>query len=130
MQQIDLTGTWRMVSVESLGPGGATGHPFGPEPVGYVTYTSEGFVSVVMTSGGRSGYASAAERAAAAETTFAYSGRYEVDGSQVRHHVEVSLNPNMCGHTLTREIELVGNRLNLEARGPDAASTRMTWDRC
>jgi hypothetical protein len=88
-------------------------------PWRFTNTSRRGFASVVMTSSGRAGFGSQSERASAAGTAFAYSGRYEVDGRRVLHHVEVSLNPDICGHTLTREIELIEDRLTLSAhRGP------------
>jgi hypothetical protein len=43
--------------------------------------------------------------------------------------VEVSINPDMCGQTLTREIELIEDRLTLSSEGGGTAA-RMIWERC
>lgn len=124
-----LVGTWRIASMETRSQTGEVSQPFGTRPVGYLTYTTEGFVTVVMTSRERAGFASQEERATAAGTAFAYGGRYESDGDRIHHHVEVSLNPEMCGHTLTRLVDLAGDRLMLTAEGRGVSAV-MIWERC
>lgn len=114
------------------------------EPVprhGRVVYTAGGQVSVISTPPGRQPIASAGRRPTLSGATdediliavagcAAYAGRYDVVGDVVRHHVEVSLNPNMIGTTLTRRFEFAGDRLTFfTAPIHGGAFLRIRWRR-
>ncbi len=53
------------------------------------------------------------EKCAAVETYISYSGRYEMAGDRVRHHIDVSLFPNWTGVTQERILSLTGDTLRL-----------------
>ena len=59
--------------------------------------------------------APAEEKLAAFDTYSSYSGRYEVRGQKVIHHVEISLFPNWTGKAQERLFEFSGERLTLTA---------------
>jgi hypothetical protein len=59
--------------------------------------------------------APAEEKLAAFDTYSSYSGRYEVRGQKVIHHVEISLFPNWTGKEQERYFEFSGDRLTLNA---------------
>jgi hypothetical protein len=69
------------------------------QAAGFIIYTDEGYMSVVITSSGRDlfeandllGASAAEKKAQAAETYLSYCGRYEYRGNSVVHHVELSL---------------------------------------
>lgn len=110
----DLIGTYRLVSVEHVSGTGEVGHPFGEHPVGYMTYSAEGYMSVIMARADRPRFAggdilagTAEEQADAFGTASAFVGRFElVDGGKVRYQLEVATYPNWVGTTQERQIEL------------------------
>jgi len=81
--------------------------------------------------------AKALERASAAAGYLSYAGSFEVIGSQVHHHVELSLFPDWVGGTQIRNIEWFTNEdgtVDLElstAHEPDerSAVNRLRWHR-
>ncbi len=121
MQPNEITGTWRLLAYEGRGVDGSVSYPLGRDPVGYITYTEDGFMSVSMMAAGRRGSAtldllggSTEEKLAAAEGYFSYCGRYEVQGAAVLHHIEVAFYPNRVGSSQRRFFELNGDRLLLK----------------
>src|SRR5262249_27442466 len=93
--------------------------PFGAHPKGVITYSSDGRMTCVISYDERKRLsadrvaAPAAERAEAFATSFAYSGRYSLDGGHIRHHVEIASVENWVGTDLVREISIEGERLTL-----------------
>jgi hypothetical protein len=89
---------------------------------GFLTYSGDGRMSVVIASSGRQPLsvadpvaAPAAERAEGFATFDAYAGRYTFDGDRVTHHVEVSSFQNWAGTDQIRLARLQGNRLTLKS---------------
>lgn len=121
---VDLTGAWRLVAMETRDAAGRVSHPYGERPAGYVIYSPEGYVCFNIMRG---------EGPRGAADYFAYCGRYEVRGATVFHHVEVSPFPDLIGETVERAVALDGDRLILSGRpaagvgGP--GTTRVTWER-
>jgi hypothetical protein len=119
-----LVGTWRLVSWENRSVDGQITHPMGPNPLGYLVYTSGGHFSVTIARAGRPAFrmgdllgGTIEDKARAAESFVAYAGRYTFQGDRVVHHVELSLFPNWVGTSQERAAELSGDRLILSA-GP------------
>lgn len=133
-----LVGTWHLVSFERRRAGGRREYPYGHHPVGYLTYTAEGFVSVQYMAAQRPEWpegrrdAPAETKVAAADTFNAYAGRYDYDpaAGKVTHHVEVSFLPHRIGTDLVRNVELKGRRLALSYAGGDGQpAARLVWHR-
>jgi hypothetical protein len=123
----DLVGTWNLVSVTAVSAKGESNNaPFGASPKGVITYTSDGRMTCLVSYDGRKPLsadrvaAPAAERAQAFATFFAYAGRYSVEGSRIRHHVEISSVQNWVGTDLVREAKIEGGRLTI--RTPPVAA--------
>lgn len=115
-----LVGTWRLVSWELRDDEGHVSYPFGRDAVGYLTFTDDGHMAVIITTADRQPFGeadmlrgTAEEKAAAAETCVAYCGTYRIDGDSVRIQVETSLFPNWLGTTQERRIEHEGGRIVL-----------------
>jgi Lipocalin-like domain len=111
-----LIGSWRMTSwiCEIL----ATGErfdPLGPNPNGYITYTPDGRVMVLVLSAERPTPASLIptpeEKLALYDTMFAYSGTYELKPDRVIHHIDMSWNKAWEGTQQVRYLELAGDKL-------------------
>jgi hypothetical protein len=88
--------------VSKTDKGGVNSTVFGANPTGFITYNSEGRMSVVIAYDGRNPLsvndalaAPVEERAQAFATAIAYAGTYTFTGDKVVHHVEVALNPNL-----------------------------------
>ena len=135
-----LTGTWRLVSWENRTADQDVTHPFGTDPIGYLTYTDDGFMSVSIMRRDRPAFASGDllsaqpdELVSAAAGYVSYCGRYDVRGDTVIHHVAVSLFPKWVGEDQERFVELSGDRLTLSTRptrlqGRDRTA-RLVWER-
>ena len=112
-----LAGTWKLVSASSTTSNGERSEtPYGPNPVGILTYTGDGRVSALISYGGRKALgalASVEEQAEAFKTFLAYAGRYTLDGENVTHHVEISSIQNYVGKDLVRNVKFQGERITL-----------------
>ena len=83
-------------------------------------YADDGFMSALMVATDRAPVDAPSLMAtddghalAAARSCIAYSGRFEVIGDQVHHHVSQSLLPDWKGQTLVRTISWDGDLLVL-----------------
>jgi hypothetical protein len=133
-----LVGTWALESWELVDSDGAVTHPFGRRPLGYLMYGPEGYMSVALMAAERKPFAgddilagSPEEKSAAVETCIAYSGRYEILGNLVRHHVEISLFPNWIGTTLERIVAHQGDTMRLSTQpgliGGRTQTAHLVW---
>ncbi len=115
-------GTRRLVSWENRDPDGARGYPLGPEAVGYMTYTADGFMFAQIMAAARAPLATrnpfggtVAEVAAAGRSHMSYCGTYEVRGGEIVHRVAVSDFPNWVGGEQLRFYKLEDDKLFLSA---------------
>jgi hypothetical protein len=116
-----LVGTWKLVSASGTTSAGDQAEAtYGPDPVGFLTYTAGGRVTALISYGGRkplsvgSGLTAPLEEQAEAFKTFiAYAGRYTLSGDKVTHHVEVSSIQNYVGKDLVRSVKFQGDRIIL-----------------
>ena len=115
-----LVGTWKLVSstrtdVES----GEEFRTFGSHPTGFLSYSADGRVMVIMVGDNRkppSGpVPTETEMIAWFKSALAYAGRYTVEGNQVIHHVDASSDPLRAGDRLVRSFNLDGKVLTLTA---------------
>jgi hypothetical protein len=113
-----MVGTWRLIAWELRDTEGHISYPFGRDALGYLTYTDDGHMSVIITAADRQPFGeddmlrgTAKEKAAAAATCVAYCDRYSIEGDIVRIQVEASLFPNWLGTTQERRIEWDGERI-------------------
>ena len=109
-----LIGTWELVEWTFTVDDSRPTRPWGGDPAGRLMYTADARMSASLMSLGRphapTRTLSAAPvdiRAAAAAGFLSYTGSYSMDGSDVLHHIEVSLMPNWVGKTERRLIEWV-----------------------
>jgi hypothetical protein len=117
-----LVGTWKLVSASSTTSKGEPGEaPFGLNPVGFLTYTRDSRVSVLISNGGRKplsggdGALAQEEQAEAFRTFFAYAGRYTFSGDKVTHHLEISSIQNYVDRDLVRSVKFQGDQIILVA---------------
>jgi hypothetical protein len=135
-----LSGTWKLISFVSTTDKGAVKDLMGQKPTGFITYTREGRMSVVITAKARKPLsindfvsAPAEERAQAFAPMIAYAGRYTFTGDKVIHHVEASWMPNRVGTDLVRPVKLQADRLFLRTPATLVAgaqtTTELVWER-
>lgn len=140
MSGFSLTGIWSLESCELETSGGEISYPFGIAPVGYIMYSHDGFMSVVIMSAGRQRFAAndilggtSQEKIAAIDTYLSYSGRYETTQERVLHRIEVSLFPNWVGTTQERIVALHGDSLQLstdpQVINGRPQTARLVWKR-
>lgn len=120
MNQSDLVGTWRLVSCELRNEAGDRTYPMGEDAVGYLTYTTNGYMSATLMQlrrlkfkGGDLLRGTPEEKIAAVDGYVAYCGRYRVEPGKVVHQVEMSLFPNWIGTDQERFVDFVGERIDL-----------------
>ena len=131
----DVAGTWKLLSFTSTTDKGEVKMLMGQKPVGFITYTPDGRMSVVITAEARKPLsvndriaAPADERAEAFSTLVAYAGRYTFTGDKIIHHVEASWMPNQVGTDLVRSVKLEGDRLTLRTTPTLQAGVQTTTD--
>ena len=142
-----LLGTWHLRRWEiAYSDGRAPTLPFGPDALGLIQYTADGWMSACIARAGRPPLSAesmrklpSAEAVAAFESYFQYAGCYTLrvlEGRpQVVHQVTMSLNPNFVGSEQVRDMHFdADGRLTLSASdtvpGSDVARHhRLTWER-
>lgn len=138
LQARQIIGQWSLVSWEIRYPDGKIAQPFGETPRGQLLYTEDGGMSGTICRAERPVLrpdnirASANDRLEAAQSYFHYAGRWHIEGNNVIHRVEFSLNPNMVSTTQIRHAEFDGEDLILSASevNPAGASRhhRLIWE--
>ncbi len=96
-QADSIVGTWRLISwIEEETESKAVHKNFGDNPLGFITYTSDGHMMIMFTDPARKPAAAPkatdTEAAQLYRTMVAYAGRYTLEGDKVTHHVEISWN--------------------------------------
>ena len=72
----------------------------------------------------------AEEKAKAADSCTAYTGRFEVKNGAVWHHVEAAIFPAWTGKTRVRHASLEGKRMTFVTEpNPDGSVSHIYWDR-
>jgi hypothetical protein len=131
MVENPLIGTWKLDSCQ-IDLGGLVVEPLGKNPVGYLTYTAEGYMCAAIMS--EDATAGGGDEVTAADSYISYCGSYEFFGDRVVHHVTVSLMRDMVGKVQERTVDLIDNRLILSTPPLTAGSpeqmARFTWIRC
>jgi hypothetical protein len=136
-----LVGTWKLVSVTSkTDKGDVNKTAYGANPTGFITYTDEGRMSVIIAEDGRKPLsvndrvsAPAEERAKAFSTIQAYAGTYTFTGDKVVHHVEVASMPNYLNTDQVRAVKIGKDRITLAtpplSRGGEMQTFELVWER-
>lgn len=135
-----LVGEWLLVSCEHHLAGGAVSRPLGVRPLGRLVYTKAGTMIVMLMRRDRKPFRSSglfegatAERAAAAESYVAYSGRWEPQVGSVVHHVDMSYFPNWIGTRQLRFFKISGSRVTFTTRPYESRGirqvARLVWRR-
>lgn len=139
----NLTGTWRLVAVETLRPNGETITEWmGQQPSGLIIYHPNGLMSVQIMRDPRPVFKSGTRLEATPEELksaylgyYAYWGRYAINATDrmIVHSVEGSLWPEEVGITYKRYFMFDEARLVLTTapykRAGEERRNRLTWER-
>jgi hypothetical protein len=107
-----VVGLWKVISFESEFQ--ATGERetvLGKNPTGYIIFTPEGRMMLILTGEGRKAPKTDQDRAALFKTMFAYTGMYRVEGDKLITKVDVSWNPVWIGTEQVRFFKIDGDRI-------------------
>jgi hypothetical protein len=130
-----LVGSWKLVSATYTTEKGEVKEQIGPNPVGFLTYTADGRMSVVMADSRRKPLSMvipppAEEATAALLTFFAYAGSYTFTGDQVTHHVEICSVQNFVNTDQVRSVKLECDHLTLRGGfGLTSGGGELVWER-
>jgi len=116
---VSLVGTYKLVaSTRKVLDTGEVSDRFGKQPSGYINYTSDGRMLVLIVSDKNDrpapeiGVALSDEQAVKLfRTMTAYGGTYEFDGHTVKHHIDISWNQAWTGTTQIRDVQKDGDKL-------------------
>ena len=127
-----IVGTWKLVSTEqTMKDGTIRPYPqFGPHGKGFLMYARDGYMCADLVNPDRPKWAepyhpSREEGAAAAQGSFAYCGRYEIDAKkgEIVHLPEVAIDPGYVGTRQVRPYTVRRRTLGAERdRNPRARS--------
>lgn len=115
-----LLGTWQLKSftTEYLDTGEKI-EPFGAHPNGYINYSADGRMSVIIVKDlrqpPREVIPTASEKADLFDSSASYAGTYTVEGDKIFHHVDISWIESWTGTTQVREFKLDGESLILRS---------------
>ncbi len=116
--QKKLLGTWKLISVSHIQlPSGIESDDYGSHPIGYLNYSSDGHVMLMMIKDNRQKpkeqNISPLEAEALIKSMTSYAGTYQVKDDKIIHNIEVSWNESWTGTEQVRYYKLEGNRLIL-----------------
>lgn len=138
-----LLGTWKLIAAAAIDSNGMVEpEAYGPDPKGYITYTSEGRVMVIFSRSDRPLLSQAIgsplsgeieslpieERAQAFSGFNAYAGTYTLNENKVTHHIEMASIPNRVGTDLVRTFTINGNRVRLQTPPATSAGVSKTFE--
>lgn len=156
MTKTKFIGTWKLVSWETQTTQGEIIYPFGKNPIGYITYTTDGYMSANIMKSDRLNinialqelmqarqvllkpwllltswkYIQAGFRYFQASTNYiSYGGRYEIVEEKVIHYVDISLIPDWTGTNLERNFKFVDEKLVLSTPPIGGSPQYLTWER-
>lgn len=118
-----LLGTWKLLSaVHEDVATKERKQVYGEHPNGYIVFTPEGRVFVILTADGRKVPKTEQERAAALISMSAYAGKYRLEGDRFITKVDVASNQAWKDTEQVRFYRIDGNKLYIET-APFSAPT-------
>ncbi|MGP8153878.1 MAG: lipocalin-like domain-containing protein [Smithella sp.] len=147
-----FVGTWKLKSMVKKSSAGYLSRPFDENPLGYISYTPDGFMHAILMKSGRSligvppekirdaarakklwmswKYIKAGIRYIKATTSFmSYCGTYEIRVNTIVHQVKAAMVPDWIGKDLKRDFVFSGNTLTLSAHDNAGNVTDLVWER-
>jgi hypothetical protein len=136
-----IVGTWKLVSAEQTMKDGTTRpYPrFGPLAKGFLMYQRDGYMCADLVNPDRPKWADPVhttpeEKIAAADGSFAYCGRYEIDvkQKQIVHLPEVATDPGYVGSRQIRPYALEDGHLilsDIEKQDATVSRWKIVWEK-
>src|SRR4051794_39144140 len=136
-----IVGTWKLVSaIDFMKDGTTRPYPdYGPHGKGFLMYQRDGYMCADLVNPDRPKWAdpvhkTTEEKIAAADGTFAYCGRYEIDVRQMQiiHLPEVASDPGYVGSRQVRPYVFEDGRLvlsDIEKDDPSVARWKIVWEK-
>ena len=135
-----IVGTWKLVSAEETLTNGTTrpNPAYGPRGKGFLMYQRDGYMCGHLVNPDRPmwdpAHPTPEAKAVAADGSFAYCGRYEIDvkQGQLVHLPETATYPGYVGSRQIRPYTLEGNRLiigDVVREDPEIAGWRIVWEK-
>ena len=131
-----FVGAWILVAARYDYAGRAV-YPIGAHPVGLLTFTESGFMSVQLSTADRERFpgdnrlaGSAEEKSAAYDTYLAYAGMTRIEEDRLVTSVMMSLFPNWTGGEQVRDWRFDGEHLVLSgamAQNEEEMTFELTW---
>ena len=124
----DIVGTWRLVETAGHDPEGRPlAPPYGPVPMGIVTFTAEGRMMAVLCDG-RTAMPEGEKR-----EYNSYCGNYSVEGDRLVTKVDAASDPSRFAIDQVGQVTFEGGRMVLRPptdRVGDAVRQRvLTWEK-
>lgn len=115
-----LVGSYRLRCFRDVADDGEVREPLGPNPIGYILYSAERYMTAVLMAANRPSFGAGdilsgtdEERVAAFATASGYAGRWWIENGEVVHHLEAATFPNWTGTLQRRPYEIDGDELRL-----------------
>ena len=134
-ERAKVLGVWRLVSFElEFQATGEREHVRGKNPTGFIIFTPEGRMMVVLTNEGRKAPKTDQDRADLFNAMVAYTGLYRIEGDKWITKVDVSGNPALLGTEQARFFRVDGDRLQemtawTPRSGKGMGRAVITWER-
>jgi hypothetical protein len=147
-----FVGTWKLAAMRAKVAGRGVEEPYGPEPLGYITYTDDGYMHAILMDPNRpevgtpieefgkrtgvrrlafflGGIPAVARYTAATMKSAAYTATWDVHGPEVVHHVTASVMPDWIGTDMVRTYQFHADQLTLTAHYPDDQYVALVWQK-
>jgi hypothetical protein len=136
-----IVGTWKLVSTEqTLKDGTTRPYPrYGPHGKGFIMYSRDGYMCADLVNPDRPKWVdpqhpTTEEKIAAADGTFAYCGRYEIDvkSNRLVHLPEVATGAGYEGSRQIRPYKFEDGRLvlsDVETKEPGVVRWKIVWEK-
>jgi hypothetical protein len=112
--QAKLVGIWKLVSCDiEYQESGKRQAFFGASPRGYIIFTSEGRMMMLITSEGRKPGETIEQKAELFRTMMSYTGIYKIDGDKIITKIDISWNEAWTGTDQERFYRLNGDQLDI-----------------
>jgi hypothetical protein len=125
-----LLGIWKLVSWEKETI--ATGQRklfFGKSPSGYLIFTPEGRMMLIITGEGRLGLNTNQNCTELFSSMYSYTGTYQVQGDKWITKIDVASNPGFVGENAIRSFKVDGDRLQAIGGSGRTEKDIFTWER-
>ena len=125
-----IIGIWKLVSWEKeIIATGQRSLFLGKEPSGYLIFTPEGRMMVLITGEGRLGLNTNQHCAELISSMYSYTGMCKIDGDKFITKVDVAWNPGWVGNNQIRSFKIDNDRLQIIGGSGRTDKDIITWER-